>query len=176
MRAALLSVLCPLVIFATGAYGANDSKLAGAVDSFNRGKHQEALNSAREYLELVPDSRMGLEIAAKSSGNLHLYKEGAEYAKRLYIVDKRPKNLYMQASYLFEGKKTEESMIVLNSLIRSYPNFGPAYLLKAEIVRLKTGVGREYAQLVAKAENCSSDVVGFKEDLKDAQAYLKPKK
>jgi tetratricopeptide (TPR) repeat protein len=176
MRAALLSILCPLVIFATGAYGASDLRLAAAVESFNKGMHREALESAREYLKSVPNSRLALEIAAKSSGHLHRYAEGADYAKRLYAVDKRPKNLYIQASYLFEGKKFQESLKILNQIILFHPNFGPAYVSKAEIVRLRIGVGSEYAQLISKAENCPLDVPGFKEDLEDAKAYLKQRK
>jgi tetratricopeptide (TPR) repeat protein len=175
MRAALLSVLCPLVIFATGAYGAPDSRLAPAVESFNKGMYREALDSAKEYLKSVPNSRLALEMAAKSSVNLKRYQEGADYAGRLFTVDKRPESLYLQASILFSGNKCKDALSVISNLLKMDPNYGPAYLLKAEIVRRQEGIGASYRKLIEKAEGCHFDDDDFKSNLKNARSLL-PKK
>jgi len=172
MRAALLSVLCPLVIFATGAYGANDSSLTLAATRYKEHNYQTALTIAKEYLKTTPNSRLGLEIAAKSARHLDRPIEAAYFASRLYSVAPQPEFLYMQASCLHDGKKYVEAANVAEQVIDTYPKFGPAYLLKAELSRLREGVNDRYRDLVDRAEMTHFDDPAFREDLAEAKRNI----
>lgn len=172
MRAALLSVLCPLVIFATGAHGASDSNLTLAVAKFKDHNYQSALDAAKECLKTNPDSRLGLEVAAKSARHMDRSVEAAYFAGRLYSVTREPEFLYMKASCLHDGKKYIEAMKVSDQVINAYPNYGPAYLLKAELIRLSEGVNGKYKELIDRAERTHFNETGFREDLNEAKSNL----
>lgn len=52
------------------------------------------------------------------------------------------------------------------------PNYGPAYLLKAEIIRMREGVSKNYVELVHSAETSGFANRSFEKDLADAKLTI----
>lgn len=172
MRAALLSVLCFLTLSGGSSVVAADYHSQLAATSFDQKNYKLALSEAERILKVDPKSTYALEIATKSSKNLGRYKDGASYAEKLYSIDKSVNSLFLQAYCLYLAERFSDSLKVSDRIIAKDPTYGPAYLLKAEIIRMRDGVSKRYIELVKGAEASGFQSKSFGEDLADAKLTI----
>lgn len=171
MRAALLSVLCFAILNGTSVFAADSqSQLAGRL--FDQKDYRKALVEAERILKFDPKSTYALEIATKSAKNIGRFNEGAAYAARLYLIDQKPNSLFLQACCFYSAERFTDTLKITDLIIEKDPGYGPAYLLKAEIIRMKEGVSKNYVELVREAETSGFANRSFEKDLADAKSTI----
>lgn len=146
--------------------------MAEADVKFKEGVYDVALKKAQTHLKSDPKSLRGLEIASKASRQLQNYKDAAYYAEQVFLITKSPKYKYLQAAAVRKSGDLESAMKLTNQVIDLDSNYGPAYLLKAEIYKSRFGTGEEYTELIRRAAQCDFKDANFKADLKAAQASI----
>jgi hypothetical protein len=171
MRAALLVILCFGFQLICNVH-AEVSDLADADVKFKEGVYDVALKKAKAHLKLDPKSLRGLEIASKSSLQLHKYRDAAYYAEKVFMITKSPRYKYLQAAAIRRAGDLESALKLANQVTDLDSNYGPAYLLKAEIYEARFGIGDEYVREVKKAAQCDFKNEHFKADLKAAQTSI----
>ena len=138
MRAALLSVLC---LFASVeiTFAADSSLSTAMVQAFKTKNFSIALDKARLILKTEPNNLSALEVAAKSLSKGRQYLESAEMMDRYIVIKPMPVQVYFTAYNYFRAKRHKEASRLCEKCLSLDPNFGPVYLLKAEIVKDTNG-------------------------------------
>ena len=164
MRAALLSVLCFACFFCVSieVCAQSSSELTALFKSKN---YDRSLELAKKMLVGNQNNLLALEVAAKSCASLDDNHGAVFYMERYVALKPVPFQLYFLALYLSRCKEYEKSSEAINKCLARDPNFGPAYLFRADLVKRTEGVSAKYKSDVSLASKCKFEDSGFQKDL-----------